>query len=245
MKIGPWQFTPGLIPTVATLVVFPVLISLGLWQLDRAEQKRTAYQEFLGHQQETRIHMNKMPTMINNTKQMLWRHVDLEGRFIIGNDIFLDNQVMNGRVGYLVFTPFVLEEINRMVLVNRGWVEGSGDRNRVPVIKTPASTITISAIVTDVPVTGIELGNSSMESMENNSYRVQKIDIKEIGQLIKNDLLPYVVRLEPDSGYGFERKWQPPGSGEDKHLGYAFQWFALAATLVIIYIVVNTRRITS
>jgi surfeit locus 1 family protein len=38
------------------------------------------------------------------------------------------------------------------------------------------------------------------------------------------------------------RNWAPPGFPPMRHIGYAVQWFALALTLFVIYVVTNTRR---
>ena len=49
------------------------------------------------------------------------------------------------------------------------------------------------------------------------------------------------VLLDGDAPYGFVRDWTPPGSDETRHLGYAFQWFAMAVTVVIVTVVVTLR----
>ena len=56
-------------------------------------------------------------------------------------------------------------------------------------------------------------------------------------------LMPYIIRLDPGSKYGYVRKWAKPDSGEDVNLAYAFQWFLLAITLLLIYIIVNVKKI--
>jgi cytochrome oxidase assembly protein ShyY1 len=46
MKIGSRTFAPRPFTTALTLVLMVALISLGRWQLRRAEQKRALYDEF-------------------------------------------------------------------------------------------------------------------------------------------------------------------------------------------------------
>ena len=79
--------------------------------------------------------------------------------------------------------------------------------------------------------------------MENGFIRLQYLDLGKLGKSIGAPLLPYVVRLEGDNEEGFLRDWQTPGFGKEKHLGYAFQWFAMSVALIIIYIVVNLRKL--
>ena len=242
MQIGQWQFRPGAIPTIATILILPLLISLGVWQLDRAEQKRSMYQVFLSHQKEPPINLNSEHAHRNDKTVMMWRHVNVAGEFVSDVNILLDNQILNGQAGYFIYTPFKLLDEDITVLVNRGWVASSGNRANIPAIDTPVSIVELSAVVKDVPKTGILLQEVGVEKVKQGIYRVQKINLDEISQLFGHELLPYIIRLEPESDHGFVRKWELPGSDEKKHLGYAFQWFALAITLVIIFIVVNTRK---
>ena len=60
--------------------------------------------------------------------------------------------------------------------------------------------------------------------------------------LIQNKLLPYIVRLSPESKQGYIRKWKVRDSGENIHIGYAYQWFAFAITLFVIYFVMNIKK---
>lgn len=242
MQINGWRFSPGLVPTIATILILSLLVSLGLWQLDRAEQKRTIYQEFIERQEQPPVNLNNALDLRANKTGMLWRHITLSGEFVSTKNILLDNQMLHGNAGYLVYTPFRLDGEDVLVLVNRGWIAGNGTRDRIPAIDTPSGRVEIRAMTKDVPATGIFLGETPVEAVADGIYRVQRIDINEIEQLVKHELLPYIARLEPDSGHGFARHWRLPGSGEEKHLGYAFQWFALAATLVIIYLAVNIKK---
>ncbi len=243
MKIGSWQFSPGLVPSIITLLLLPLLVALGAWQLDRAEQKREIYQEFINRQKQMPVNLNTENIIRNNKEDLMWRHVKVTGEFSAGVNILLDNQVMNGMPGYFVFTPFRLANENVMVLVNRGWIAGSGNRNEIQDIETPAGIVDLIAVAKDVPATGILLGQATIEPVATGVYRVQIINMNEMKNFIHQDLLPYILRLEPDSNYGFMRQWQAVGSGEERHLGYAFQWFAMSVTLLVIYIVVNARKV--
>jgi surfeit locus 1 family protein len=52
-----------------------------------------------------------------------------------------------------------------------------------------------------------------------------------------------LVLLDPREPDGYVRNWTPPGFPPMRHIGYAVQWFALALTLAVIYIVTNTRKV--
>jgi len=224
-------------------MLFPVLLLLGFWQLDRAGQKRVVHEQYLAQIQAAELDLNTFSNLRNdNADGLMWRQVKITGRFDPDFQIMLDNQISNGKTGYFILTPFVAAGGEDRVLINRGWLAAPADRKTVPVISTPAEEITIHATVAAPPATGLFLGGESIETLVAGIYRAQRIDIGEISALMRKHLPPYVLRLEPASPHGFVREWPAPGSGEAKHLGYAFQWFVLAATLMIIYLVVNLKK---
>jgi surfeit locus 1 family protein len=149
---------------------------------------------------------------------------------------------MEGRAGYLVYTPFQLRDRSLTVLNNRGWVPAGPDRRRPPQPATPEAAVKLEGTVTLPPAPGIILGDDRGEALEGGYIRLQHLDPEQWDKDFSATLLPYAVRLDGKNKEGFLRDWQPPGFGKEKHLGYAFQWFAMAAALVIIYIVVNLKR---
>ena len=243
MQIGPWQFRPKLWPTLAALALFPVLVSLGFWQLDRAAQKEALQKDY-----ETKIHTDPVRlaeidgAVLHDAKQMLWRHVTVEGVYLPHKQYLLDNQTMGDRAGYLVYTPFKPRDRNLVVLINRGWVPVGPDRSRPPRLATPAGGMSLQGVAKLPPSHGLLLGNARTESLDNGVVRLPYLDLEKLGKTFDAPLLPYVIRLEGKSGEGFRREWQKPGFGREMHLGYAFQWFAMSAALVIIYVFVNLKR---
>jgi surfeit locus 1 family protein len=54
-----------------------------------------------------------------------------------------------------------------------------------------------------------------------------------------------ILLLDESDEHGFLREWQPVYTvSPDKHLAYAMQWFTLALVLLLIYIGVNSKRIS-
>ena len=54
---------------------------------------------------------------------------------------------------------------------------------------------------------------------------------------------PLVIQQENPLDDGLTREWEPPDVGISKHYGYAFQWLALALTIVVFYLVLHVRRV--
>ena len=120
MRICNRTFSPKLWPSIATVIVVPMLIALGFWQLDRAEQKRTLHESFLHNQSGEAISLNRYNISKKNEKNIIWRKIIAAGHFDENIQILLDNQVVNNQAGYFVFTPFQLQNKNIWYLVNRG-----------------------------------------------------------------------------------------------------------------------------
>ena len=75
-------------------------------------------------------------------------------------------------------------------------------------------------------------------------YRIQRIHIPALSAELQRSLLPFVLLLDNEEPDGYLRDWQPlVGFGPERNVGYAVQWFGLAAALLIIYLTVNSRRV--
>ena len=241
VRIIHWDFSPSFLPTFITLLVFPALLWLGFWQLDRAEQKHQIINNFQRYQNSNAVNFDSIKDR-QMDEQNHWKKLRLHGKFIADTHILLDNQVMQQTAGYFVYTPFSLAGKNHFVLVNRGWIPVGKTRNVVPDISTEQVSLSIIGRIKSPPWTGILLGGEETEKMSSSIYRVQRLEIDNIQQFTTYQFLPYIIRLEPESPGGYLRQWPTPGSGKEKHLAYAFQWFFLAFTLIIIYLVVNTKK---
>jgi surfeit locus 1 family protein len=242
MRIASWEFTPGLWPTLATLLVLPLFISLGVWQLDRAEQKRALHHEFESRQDADAINLNSKQALREIFDELHWRKILAEGMFSRDVNILLDNQIENGAVGYFVYTPFKLKEQDVWVLVNRGWVSIGGSRDNPPKIATAEEPLKITGSVKSPPWTGILLAENIVEQLDEQTVRMQKLELTRVEELLDVEFLPYIIRMDLESPAGFARRWKAPGAGEERNIGYAFQWFAMAAAIFVIYLVLNFKR---
>ena len=240
INIGNWAFCPRLITTIFAVIFFLLFIYLGFWQLDRAEQKREFQSFYNERHQEEIINLNN--NLISNTSDFLWRRVSATGVFLEDQQILLDNQVNAGQAGYYVYTPFKIRNSLDIFLINRGWVPVGKDRNKSPKLILTEGEVTIEGVFKKEPRTGVLLMENKAEKLEDGITRFQKIVISEISDKTKINLFPYVIRLLPESKHGYIRNWKLRNSGENVHIGYAYQWFAFATTLFIIYFVLNIKR---
>jgi surfeit locus 1 family protein len=224
--------------TLLTLVVLAGLLSLGRWQLHRAEEKRALFDSFAAGADGTL-------TLTQSTSRIArYRQVAARGAFDAARQVLIDNMVSaEGQAGYYVITPFALEG-GGWILVNRGWVPVGASRAQRPDIPVDNDVRSIHGRADNLPSPGIQLGSRArlaapfpvVAAFPNHA---------EIEQLLheqKWSRATDVILLDPEERDGYVRKWLPPGFPPLRHIGYAVQWFGLAAALVVIYFVTNTRK---
>ncbi|TDJ37776.1 MAG: SURF1 family protein [Gammaproteobacteria bacterium] len=227
----------GLLALALCTTVF--FAALGMWQLDRAEQKRVLFAEFEGRGRAPEVDLNQRGAA--DGAALSGYRALATGRYR-GATILLDNQVHRGRVGYLVYTAFELRNRKESVLVNRGWVSAGADRRRAPDLATPTVDQRLEGRLSRPPQGGLRLeGRKLIEVLADGILRVQTIDFAVLSATLDVELLPVTVLLDAEAPHGYVRAWTPPGTDETRHLGYAFQWFALAVTVVVVTVVVSLR----
>ncbi|MDB4138769.1 hypothetical protein N9588_04155 [Methylophilaceae bacterium] len=103
-------------------------------------------------------------------------------------------------------------------------------------MKPIKNKIDIKGNIIKFPVSGIALGEKKLEVINSNINRVQRIDVENLNNFYSSKFLPYMIYLEPLLDRNYESSFKLPAPGSDKNYGYAFQWFAFALTLLIIFL---------
>ena len=142
-------------------------------------------------------------------------------------------------MGYEVLSP-LQSRSGLWVLVNRGWMAAGDDRRELPRIETPQAMVELRGIISLPPGKTLILGEQEAPGWPK---VIERVELTRLSQQLGRELQPVVILLAPASPYGFAREWQVTPMGAQRHLAYAFQWFSLAAVLLIVYLVVNTRRV--
>ncbi|BBB27632.1 SURF1 family protein [Amphritea japonica] len=208
-----------LIGTLALLFI-PLLTGLGLWQLERAEEKRQLLNQW-----------NSVPEVLNELPRPEGANglrVSLSGRFNTDVIYLLDNRTRNGRSGYEVIMPFIPEGSSVTALVNLGWIAASSYREELPQIAFPIEVRRVTGrVVTPKRVMQLSPDYWGLDE----AVRIQQLDMLRLAERHPG-LYPAVIRsdtaLLPELTVG----WQVVNITPDRHLGYAVQWFGLAIVLL-------------
>lgn len=241
IRCGSFQFQVSLIPTLATILLLPLLLGLGIWQLDRARQKEALQAQFA---QQLTLPVVALDTLeLSQPEAQRYRQISAHGDYDKEQQILLDNQVVQRQPGYYVYTPLRMSNSESAILVNRGWLPVGASRATLPDIDIAETKAFIQGRLSQPTNPGLQLDNTRAEQPW--PWPVQHIDYAELSATLGYPLLPMIVLLDPNANDGYRREWQPSfgGMGPERHRGYAVQWFALALTLIVIYGVVNSRRL--
>jgi surfeit locus 1 family protein len=227
------RFRPGLPATLFTAFFLPVLLALGAWQADRAGQKQALYDDFAAGGE---------PVVLDGTSPGLralprYTPVRAMGRYETARQFLLDNMVEGGQAGYRVLTPLLMED-GGAVIVDRGWVPRDFAAAGPPPIEVPGDRRAVSGLLDFPPRPGIVLETTLAPGWPK---VVQFPTIDELSSALELELVPGLLLLDPSAPDGYRRDWRPSDFGPERHVGYAFQWFALALTLVILYLAWSFR----
>jgi surfeit locus 1 family protein len=221
--------------TILAVLLLPVLLALGNWQLQRAEEKRAIQTTFLARQQQAPVSIDEIDPDVD----LAFMPIKLTGQFDRQQYILLDNRVLDSQIGYEVLMPFRTEG-GRWVLVNRGWIEGAADRRSLPQVPVPEGLVTTTGSVY-VPAGDPFLLAEQDFSDASWPLVAQAVEMNKFAEALDRDIFPYVVRLDENTPGALQINWEPINVQPEKHVGYAVQWFAMATGLVIWFVFANTN----
>ncbi len=230
------------LPTLVTFTLLILLLSLGFWQLDRADQKLKLEQQKQrdGASEESPLQLSSV-TLVDSAWH--YRKVTITGTFDVQHQWLLDNRHYQGRVGFHVLT--LLQAQGQTLLVNRGWIPLGSDRSQLPIIDVTSEESTVSGVLTPIGEQQMLLGDAGYESSQWPKI-IQLLEIDQMSVQTNSNLVPAMLQLSSQNIACYTCDWSTPQSGMtvDKHRGYAVQWFALALALTCIYFIMLFRNFT-
>jgi len=226
------RFAPRPIPTLAAAAMVALTVSLGRWQVDRAAEKQARQDLFEARLAQPPV---RLGPRVDPPGDLLYRRVVMAGRYRPEGQVYIDNRIDRGRAGFHVVTPLELEG-GALALVNRGWVARSAAYPKAPEVPVPPGTVEVAGLVAQPPARVLEL---SADTVTGPVW--QNLVIAKYRERMKLDVLPFVV-LDARPAPGLAAVEEQPDAGVARHREYALTWFALAATCVVLWIVLNLRK---
>ncbi|MBP6749447.1 MAG: SURF1 family protein [Xanthomonadaceae bacterium] len=232
------------LPWLVAVCAMALFARLGVWQLERAGEKRA----MLADAARALADRRPQPLQVLNDRDRAGAYdwVVLRGRFAEAPAVLLDNQQRGGKVGvraYRVFLPKdgLLNE-SPAVLVDLGWSPLPSDRT-LPAVPRDDTRTTLTGLLMPPPGRGLDLGPPAEQP--GGQWLTTAIDTSVLRDTLRlRDLAPRVLRPSPEPGFGFERDFDilPNTLPPERHVGYAVQWFGLSATVLIVALLLERRR---
>jgi len=226
-----------------TLIILGITLctGLGFWQLDRMAIKQNIYTAFSQAESSQPALVRSLKSTAATDPFIPYQSIQIAGILAEKESIFINNQRMDGQIGYHVITPLYFASDEPPLLINRGFIAGKADTGPLnDQADLQDLSVSLAGFLIEPPPTGFLLGDN-LTHLPGQFIYLQRLDIALLSQATGQTYQTHVLLLNKNSTHGFARNWQIIAMPPEKHLGYAVQWFALALTLAILSIIMYIR----
>ncbi|MDH3475124.1 MAG: SURF1 family protein [Rhodospirillales bacterium] len=229
---------PGRGLTLATALALAVLLGLGTWQVQRLQWKEALIAE---RQSRATAEPTAFPALVGDPAPLEFTRVRVTGRFLHDRELQLANRTYRKSVGIHVVTPLVLED-GRTLLVDRGWVPmDRRDPARRPEGQVEGP-VTLEAMLRRGGWRGSAWLRPDNDPAGNTWLWLDLPAMAEAAGLEGAVTVLYLQAGPAANPGGLPKGGYGAANLRNDHLGYAVTWYALAAALVVIYLLFHTRR---
>ncbi len=241
LTIGAWRFSPSIRFTIITLIAFALLVYLGYWQLQRAKQKKKLQATIAARTDMLPVNITTLtnPSLINDR----YTPVIVEGVFLNQYTFLLDNQMYNHQPGFRVLTPIQVPDLDRWVIIDRGWIPQGTDRSILPQLEPIYGLRKIIGQIDSIS-SGIILKKDKFDIDTQWPVLIQSLDYELMQKQLNHLIYNFTIRLNSNSDLAFKFANINKNINPNKNIMYALQWFSFAILLFIYYLFMQTKRIT-
>jgi cytochrome oxidase assembly protein ShyY1 len=221
---------------IATALVVALGISLGHWQTRRAEEKLAIEQAILARSQLAPLDAASLKP---GQQPEEFRRIVADGEFLADWPLYLENRPHGAQSGFYLLMPLRIAGSDDVVLVARGWfARDAADRTRIPAVPVPEGRQRIEGSVRSHATRVMQLGDAAAVKP---GAILQNLDTSGFAAASGLHTQTFIIEQRNDTSDGLIRDWPAPSAGVDKHRGYAFQWYALAAAAFLFYLITGIR----
>lgn len=237
-----WSFRPSAWSVFGAVAGCALTVYLGTWQIHRGLQKQALERQYTAAAQQPPLELKAAAVPQPGLAAV---HVTLHGRYLAGRQLLLDDQANGEQSGYHVWTPLRLDD-GALVIVNRGWVPHGEDRRHLPAVPAPDGERSLGGLWRSLPEPGLHLAAGCDPAHPSTEWPrlVLYPTAADLACFYGEPLLAGEVLLAPAEPDGYLRQWRISNAGfpPSRHYAYAAQWFALALTLLVLFLKLNLKR---
>lgn len=227
-----------LVSLLAVFAVAAVCVLLGLWQLDRAQQKRQIVKRQQAQRDAPVVVLNDAKgaqQLPSDVSRLEFSAVQVSGSWLKSREILLDNRVHVGRNGCHILTPLRITGTDTIVLVNRGWIGWGLDRSILPETTAQTGSISVTGRIALVPEVAFTFDTASSDDAEGDWPSLwQNLDLDRYAALLEREasplkLLQFIIKMDANPQQAGAQSAQPDSQGnfsaDPTDDGYIREWF--------------------
>ena len=236
----------GWLLALAAIVLFA---SLGRWQLARMHEKQAR----LDAAAQALDHAHPQPLLLASDSARAAAYDWAAGSgTVLDATLWLDNQMRAGRAGVRMYCVLLPDDGVQALLVDAGWWPLDGQRD-LPVFGCPRGRgNAVRGLLAPPPSSGLQHGDALAASGPRR-WLATRLELPALARALKlsTGIAPRVLRLDPERANGDAGVMLAAGERDldilpntltpQRHLGYAVQWFALAATVLAVAVVLTLK----
>jgi surfeit locus 1 family protein len=235
----------GLLAVIVAVVVAAVCVRLGIWQLDRLDQRRARNAAIISATALPPIELrgDSLAAVMRHPDAYHYRRARVEGSYDPAHDFLLRGRALEGRPGVQVVTPLRIAGTDTAVLVLRGWLPSPDAATADPRPYDEPGVKEVAGIIQTVVA-----GEDAIPMREKvNGATIatyQRIEPRALRTSIPYPFLPVYLQILPTPAAPTARLQRVPlpPLDEGPHLGYAIQWFSFAAVAIFGMLVVAVKQ---
>ena len=218
---------------IFAIIFVPITISLGMWQIERANEKKIIIANYDKLLVSAPIALQKNQ-MLNN-----WQPIETTGTYE-DTIVYEDNAINNGKAGFKVYHLFRNDD-GTFIFIHRGFIERNLIKNNLPEVEIPTEKKLIYG------TTLFKQNNTFVKNIEESDSRIiqefnASLLIDKYPMLKDKYLHPFLFNLDIRDVNKYQPIEKPVNMTASKHIGYAIQWFGLCAALIILTIYAYRRK---
>jgi surfeit locus 1 family protein len=218
---------------IFAIIFVPITISLGMWQIERANEKKLIIANYDKLLVSAPIALQKNQ-MLNN-----WQPIETTGTYE-DTIVYEDNAINNGKAGFKVYHLFRNDD-GTFIFIHRGFIERNLIKNNLPEVEIPTEKKLIYG------TTLFKQNNTFVKNIEESDSRIiqefnASLLIDKYPMLKDKYLHPFLFNLDIRDVNKYQPIEKPVNMTASKHIGYAIQWFGLCAALIILTIYAYRRK---
>jgi len=223
--------------TVFTLLMLPLLLGLGFWQLDRAQEKLALEMSWEQRQSQSPLPLAELWGL--SPEALAYVPVAIRGEFLQDQYYLLDNRIRDGVFGYEVLAAMRPDNADELVLVNRGWIAGDPSRLVLPEVPPVVGSVELKGHIYVPPGAPYLLAEQQFDGPWPKLLQAVEMDKMQpqLAALGYGRVFPYSVRVNAGQAGALAVDWQLINVSPDKHRAYAVQWFTMALVLLGFFLV--------